>query len=73
MIKAVNVLTDVELTFDANTDPRWAVAYGHCEEHNSLSWLFGMTQDGKAPQAYEKLGVLTGKRTVGCGDWVALV
>lgn len=73
MIKAINILTDEELGFHESVDPRWTVAFGHCQETNKMSWLFSKREDGKLEEVYKQLGMYEGRRTIGCGDWAVLV
>ena len=69
MIKVIHSLSKKEFEFHDKCDPRWAVAYAHCDETGRLSWLFSMAQAGLDEEAYRILGVAEGSRPVACGDW----
>jgi len=72
LVRALNLSTGVEMTFDPNTVPDYAVAYGYCEEHNRMSWLFAHVHDNRMDEVYRHLPMLHGEKTVSCGDWCAL-
>ena len=68
---AFNALTDQEVIFDDNTAAEYAVAYAYCEEHNLMSALFCHCHALTLPEFYKTLPMMYGRRSVGCGDWMA--
>lgn len=69
MITVHHMATTTTLDFMDDVDPRWAVAFSHCAENNTLSWLFDCLHDGKLEEAYKKLPMTYGKVSIACGDW----
>jgi len=56
--------------------PEYAVAYCYAEEHNRLSELFGLVQqgvEGIVERIKERFPLVYGKASVGCGEWASLV
>lgn len=72
-ITAYNLATGEELIFDAATAPEWACAYGYCQEHNLMSWLFSMCHSKDMTRAYTALPFTFGKNSMACGDWAVRV
>ena len=77
-MKAFNMANGKELTFDDNTTPEYACAYGYyVESMNMASWFFACNQDAAEqkrdrPRWLEKGGFVYGKHSVSLGDWAAM-
>lgn len=71
-IIACNVLTRDLLEFNHRISPEWAVAYGYCQEHDRMAYLFAaLDEHYNFCQHRVDLPIIhTGKHLVSCGDWV---
>jgi len=72
-VLAFNLATSAELFFSGDVSPKWAAAYGYCEESDRLSWLFSKREAGEIDSALAELPIQVGERSVNCGDWAAMV
>lgn len=72
-MKAINLSTLEEFSFDEGTTPLWAVCYAHCQENNLMSALCAATQNMKFEQFAETLPVIYGEKTVSVGGWTAIL
>lgn len=66
-----NALTDEEVHFYDGTSPEYAVAYAYCEENHLMSALFYHCHALTLPEFYKTLPMIYGRKSVGCGDWMA--
>ena len=70
-MNAINLMNNIEYSFDEKTAPIYAVCYAYCEENLRLSWFFNHCHSNTLENAYKELPIITGKNTIACGDWAA--